>query len=82
MGVASALNDLGDITVNVRPNDYGLFNMAGNVNEWVLDVYKPLSIQDNNEFRPSMEMSTDQATECRWQTRGKETSSCTTSMEE
>ena len=55
MGVAGALNDLGDITVNVyqyAPNDYGLFNMAGNVNEWVLDVYRPLSIQDNNEFRP------------------------------
>ena len=26
--------------------------MAGNVNEWVMDVYRPLSIQDNNEFRP------------------------------
>ena len=55
MGVAGALNDFGDITVNVRqyaPNDYGLFNMAGNVNEWVMDVYRPLSIQDNNEFRP------------------------------
>jgi len=49
------LNDFGDITVNVyqyAPNDYGLFNMAGNVNEWVMDVYRPLSIQDNNEFRP------------------------------
>ena len=55
MGVAGALNDFGDITVNVyqyAPNDYGLFNMAGNVNEWVMDVYRPLSIQDNNEFRP------------------------------
>ena len=55
MGVAGALNDFGDITVNVysyAPNDYGLFNMAGNVNEWVMDVYRPLSMQDNNEFRP------------------------------
>ena len=55
MGVAGALNDMGDVTVNVysyAPNDYGLFNMAGNVNEWVMDVYRPLSIQDNNEFRP------------------------------
>ncbi len=55
MGVAGALDDFGDITVNVysyAPNDYGLYNMAGNVNEWVADVYRPLSIQDNNEFRP------------------------------
>ena len=55
MGVAGALNDFGDVTVNVyqyAPNDYGLYNMAGNVNEWVMDVYRPLSIQDNNEFRP------------------------------
>jgi formylglycine-generating enzyme required for sulfatase activity len=55
MGVAGALDDFGDVTVNVysyAPNDYGLFNMAGNVNEWVMDVYRPLSIQDNNEFRP------------------------------
>ena len=55
MGVAGALDDFGDITVNVyqyAPNDYGLYNMAGNVNEWVMDVYRPLSIQDNNEFRP------------------------------
>lgn len=55
MGVAGALNDGGDITVNVRsywPNDYGLYCMAGNVNEWVLDVYRPLSFQDVDEFRP------------------------------
>ena len=55
MGVAGALDDFGDITVNVyqyAPNDYGLYNMAGNVNEWVMDVYRPLSIPDNNEFRP------------------------------
>jgi gliding motility-associated lipoprotein GldK len=25
------------------PNDYGLYNMAGNVSEWTLDVYDPLS---------------------------------------
>jgi formylglycine-generating enzyme required for sulfatase activity len=26
--------------------------MAGNVNEWVMDVYRPLSFEDFNEFRP------------------------------
>jgi len=54
MGVAGALDDGGDITVNVHsyaPNDYGLYNMAGNVNEWVMDVYRPLSNLDNEAFR-------------------------------
>ena len=55
MGVAGALNDFGDITVQSHayaPNDYGLFNMAGNVNEWVMDVYRPMSTLDSEEFRP------------------------------
>jgi len=55
MGVAGALNDNGDITTPVfqyAPNDYGLYNMAGNVSEWVMDVYRPLSPEDKNEFRP------------------------------
>lgn len=55
MGVAGALNDGGSITVPVKsywPNDYGLYNMAGNVNEWVQDVYRPLSFQDFNAFNP------------------------------
>jgi gliding motility-associated lipoprotein GldJ len=55
MGVAGQLNDGADITNNVYsyfPNDYGLYNMAGNVSEWVLDVYRPLSNEDANEFKP------------------------------
>jgi sulfatase modifying factor 1 len=55
MGVAGSLNDAGSITVPVRsywPNDYGLYCMAGNVNEWVEDVYRPLSHQDVSDFRP------------------------------
>ena len=54
MGVASRLNDAADITAPVRsywPNDYGLYQMAGNVSEWVMDVYRPLSLEDANEFR-------------------------------
>jgi gliding motility-associated lipoprotein GldJ len=55
MGVAGALNDNADITAPVHsywPNDYGLYCMAGNVNEWVEDVYRTLSPQDVDEFRP------------------------------
>jgi len=55
MGTAGALNDAGDITTPVFsywPNDYGLYNMAGNVSEWVMDVYRPLSPEDKADFRP------------------------------
>jgi gliding motility-associated lipoprotein GldJ len=55
MGVAGNLNDREPIPGPVRsywPNDYGLYCMAGNVNEWVLDVYRPLTFQDMDEFRP------------------------------
>ena len=55
MGTAGDLNDRGDITRPVDsywPNDFGLYCMAGNVNEWVLDVYRPLSSEDVDELRP------------------------------
>ena len=55
MGVAGSLNDNGSITVDVKsywPNDYGLYCMAGNVNEWVQDVYRPLSAEDIDGFNP------------------------------
>lgn len=55
MGVAGYLNDNADISAPVYaypPNDYGLYNMAGNVSEWVMDVYRPLSPEDKSEFRP------------------------------
>lgn len=55
MGVAGKLNDNGDITTPVYsywPNDYGLYNMAGNVSEWVMDVYRPLTFEDVDDFRP------------------------------
>jgi formylglycine-generating enzyme required for sulfatase activity len=34
------------------PNDYGLFNMAGNVSEWVMDVYRPLTSEDMTDLNP------------------------------
>ncbi|MNU49994.1 Hercynine oxygenase [compost metagenome] len=55
MGVAGRLNDGADVTAPVEsfwPNDYGLYHMAGNVSEWVMDVYRPLSSEDFDEFRP------------------------------
>lgn len=55
MGVAGSLNDNGSVTVDVKsywPNDYGLYCMAGNVNEWVQDVYRPLSAEDIDGFNP------------------------------
>ena len=45
MGVAGGLNDNGAYTSEVdtyAPNGFGIYNMAGNVNEWVFDVYRPL----------------------------------------
>jgi len=55
MGVAGNLNDGGDVTVRVDqfwPNDYGLYHMAGNVSEWVMDVYRPMSSESFEEFMP------------------------------
>ncbi|HAP01237.1 MAG TPA: gliding motility lipoprotein GldJ [Bacteroidetes bacterium] len=53
MGIAGGLNDNADITAPVwsyMPNDYGLFNMAGNVSEWVMDVYRPMTPYDEQDF--------------------------------
>jgi gliding motility-associated lipoprotein GldJ len=55
MGMAGALNDNADISAPVysyQPNDFGLYCMAGNVNEWVYDVYRPLSFNEVAEFQP------------------------------
>ncbi|WP_020529153.1 gliding motility lipoprotein GldJ [Flexithrix dorotheae] len=54
-GIAGKLNDAAMITAGIYdnpPNDYGLYNMAGNVNEWVEDIYRPLSYQDFEDLNP------------------------------
>ena len=54
-GIAGKLNDGAMITAYIYeypPNDYGLYNMAGNVNEWVMDIYRPLSFQDMDDLNP------------------------------
>jgi len=54
MGVAGGLNDNADRTAPIfsyRPNAFGLYNMAGNVSEWVLDTYRPIT-SDQEDFAP------------------------------
>ena len=32
------------------PNSFGLYGMAGNVSEWVADVYRPIIDEEANDF--------------------------------
>jgi formylglycine-generating enzyme len=55
MGVAGGLNDNAAIPAEVTsfiPNGFGLYNMSGNVNEWVLDVYRPITNAGDDDFNP------------------------------
>ena len=54
-GVAGGLNDRAVYTAPVKsfyPNGFGVYNMAGNVSEWVADVYRPLTLMDADDVSP------------------------------
>lgn len=52
-GIAGWSDDGADITNQVMsydPNDFGIYDMAGNVAEWVADVYRPIVDDEFNDF--------------------------------
>ncbi len=60
MGMSGNLNDKASGPApkgKYIPNDFGLYNMAGNVSEWVQDTYRPMTTSDlsdpeNHDLNP------------------------------
>ncbi len=61
MGMVGYKNDGAGYPSSVNSfmqNSLGLYNMSGNVNEWVADVYRPLSSVDMDDLNPFRRDST------------------------
>ena len=55
MGMVGYSNDGAGIPSKVysfTPSRIGIYNLNGNVNEWVADIYRPLSGDDMDDFNP------------------------------
>ena len=55
-GIAGGVNNDGSIILEEvgqhEANDFNLFNMAGNVSEWVYDTYRPLAFSEMEDMNP------------------------------
>lgn len=55
-GIAGGVNNDGSVLPEEvggrEANDFNLFNMAGNVSEWVYDTYRPLAFSEMEDMNP------------------------------